>query len=184
MPMTLTRSILSIFVPGGIALAPWLLYIAVRFPSAAAFYDNYSTPANFVIIAAIIVTGTIFETWGATLEKRWDTKREEKYEVLDNWYAYLARSIDPEPVGYRYISRTVTTMYFELTMIFASFSLIIGGAAVVSSQWPKLAAYITLTSIVLGAASARYFRFQAYRSHRLLCKTRREINQRLADASA
>ena len=183
MPLNLTRSILAIFIPGGVALAPWVLFLTVRFPSVRDFYSEYSTLVNFVMFGAIIVVGTIFETWGANFEKRWDDDREEKYEVKENWYQYLSRSIDPEPVGYRYISRAVTSLYFELTMIFGSFSFVIGTAAVASTLYPRFAILFMGASMLIGALVARFFRGHANRSHRLLCESRKEINERLEKAS-
>lgn len=180
MPLNLTRSILTIFVPGGVAISPWVLFFVVTFPPVANFYSSYPVMVNFVLVGAVIVVGTVFETWGANFEKRWDDEREEEYSVQENWYQYLASHIDPEPVGYRYISRAVTALYFELTMIFASVLFFVGVAAIVASVRPIFSVPIALFALFLALVSRWYFHKQARGSHRLLCKSRKEINARLA----
>ena len=177
--MTLTRSLLTILIPGLIAIAPWLL-VVVQHTEATLGFGRYPTLANALVFTSAAVAGSLFETAGTFREVAWDKEREAEFAVQENWYTYLARTFDKEPVGYRYISRLVTTMYFELSMSLAV-PLFFFGAAVSASL--RFLEYWPLFGIVaLGAAmvSGYYFHNQARLSHLVICKTRLQLNARAA----
>ena len=66
----------------------------------------------------------------------WDREREAQFQIMENWYPYLARSVSPEPVGYRYLSRLATMFYFELSMLIATVPFSLGAAALVWLRFP------------------------------------------------
>lgn len=178
MPMTLTRSLLSILIPGIVAAAPWLLLLVAETEIGDA-YTRYQFIANTLLLALIVVVGSVFEGIGTFLEVLWDKERDAKYQIDENWYDYLARSFENEPVGYRYISRRATTMYFEISMSIAIPIFVAGCAVLLGNSYPDEWLYIALASLILGAVLAIYFYWQGRCTHKVLCVTRKELMQRL-----
>ena len=179
MPMTLTRSLLTILIPGLIAIAPWALAF-MYLTSTAMDVAKYSALTNALIFASSAVAGALFEGAGTNFEVSWDKERESEYGVTDNWYLYLSRSFEKEPVGYRYISRLVTTLYFELSMMFAIPVFFLGVGAVTMLRFPENSVVLALGSLVAMVASGIYMHKQAKCTHRVICETRLELNQRVA----
>ncbi len=182
MPLNLTRSILVIIIPGGVAVGPWLVLVFQTWPEVGDLYEAYPILWNCVFFGIVVIVGTIFENFGSSREVRWDKNQESTYDVQENWYRYLSREVDPEPVGYRYISRMVTSLYFELTMTFATISFFLGSAMIAFFSDPKFHVFYGIALIIVGLLLSIYFEIQATQSHGLLCKTRKEINQRLDSA--
>jgi hypothetical protein len=183
MTMTLTRSLLTILIPGIVAASPWLLAL-VQNTEATLGFDKYPSLANALLFAVVAVAGAFCEGLGTTIESRWDKERESDYSIKENWYVYLSRSLDKEPVGYRYISRLVTTMYFELSMMFAIPSFLLGGCLLASLRFPDYWCLFAILALTAGVASTLYLHWQARSSHRVLCETRQELNARAPTSTA
>jgi len=180
-PTSLTRSTTTILVPGIVALTPWVLAL-VQHTSATLGFKDYPTIAHTIFLAAVIVVGTLCEGLGTFLEASWDKGRESEFQVQENWYAYLARCVDREPVGYRYLSRLVTAMYFELSMLFAVPSFVVGCAYLAYRRFPDNAPlWVAVGSIGVGVSVA-FFGWQARATHGVICATRRELVQRMPAA--
>lgn len=179
MPLNLTRSILAILVPGGIAVAPWLILVFQTWPFLAEQYKAYPFLAHGLLFGIIVIIGTVLESIGSTMEERWDKQRGKEYSVLEHWYAYLSRSIDSEPVAHRYISRLVTRMYFQLTMTYATVLFSLGFATMAFLAGSKMLIIIGLVLIAVGMGTSIHFEIQAKNTHLELCEIRRELNTRL-----
>lgn len=181
MPMTLTRSLLTILIPGLIAIAPWLL-ILVQHTSATLGFGEFTTLANALVFASAAVAGTFFEAQGANLEVSWDKELDSTHQVKENWFIYLSRAVDREPVGYRYVSRLATTLCFELAMIYATPIFVVGACALAAFRFPSFVVVVTISvgGLILTVASSVYFYLQARCTHTVLCETRKELNVRTA----
>ena len=179
MPTTLTRSLLVVLIPGSIAVAPWLLAL-VQHTSATLGLDQYRPLSYVLLFACAAVAGSVFEGLGTFVEVHWDKKREATYAVRENWFKYLSRTFDNEPVGYRYLSRRATTLYFELSMMFAVPIFAVGAGLLASLRFRDHACWIAGVSILAAIVSILYFYWQASCTHKLLCETRLEINARLS----
>lgn len=180
MPLTLTRSLLTVLIPGLIAIAPWLLML-VQHTDATLGFGEYTTLANALVFASAAVAGSFFEAQGSKLEVTWDTEREDEFNVTENWLVYLSREFDREPVAYRYLSRLVTALYAELAMMFAA-PLFLGGAAVLASlRFPDGWLLFAIVGLVAVVASGCYFHRAARLTHKVLCETRRDVNARLEE---
>lgn len=175
MPLTLSRSILVILVPGIVAIAPWCLLAIMRIPAATDIYQTYQTAVNAVLFALAVVFGSCLESIGSRREVRWDQQQEQRYNVREAWFTYLAESSPVEPVGNRYIARTVTTMYFELAMSLAAPIMFLGIATnFLLEQSPS--GWILGTSLSVAVAiSGYYFHRSARDTHRVLCEARLEL---------
>lgn len=179
MPMTLTRSLLTVLIPGLVFIAPWLLML-VQHTEATLGFSEFNTLANALVFASAAVAGLAIEGVGTHIEVTWDKEREKALSVKEHWYAYLARKIDPEPVGYRYLSRLVTTLYSELGLLFAAPSFFLGSGLLAALRFDGHALWFVTAGVLVAIASAFYFRWQARHTHEQLCVTRKELNERLA----
>lgn len=178
MPLTLTRSLLVVLVPGIVAASPWLLWIVKEWVNAAAVYQAFPNLITALLFAIVVVLGSVFEGLSTFLEVRWDKERESKYDVTRNWFVYLARTYTTEPVGYSYISRAVTTLYFELAMIWAT-SLFFLGCVVLVWRAEAVKPPIWIMLLACAIVSPLYFWWQARCSHQVLCETRQRLNDLL-----
>ncbi len=178
LPLTLSRSLLTILVPGVVAIAPWALAV-VQQTDASLGYGGYPVLGNALFFAAVVVAGSICEGLGTMLETRWDRSRERRFEITENWYIYLSKSFAYEPVGYGYISRLVTSMYFELSMLIATPVFAAGSWVLAATRFPAYQSRITLIAALFTLALAGYLYWQAQSTHAILCRTRRELNRRV-----
>jgi hypothetical protein len=125
-----------------------------------------------------VIAGSLFEIISGAWEVKWDRELEADMQVDENWYVYLSRSVSPEPVGYRYLSRIVTRMYFESNMALASLSFFLGSATIFFRS-QGITSVFSWSFIALVIIVPFAFKRSAIRSHFLLCETRREINERI-----
>jgi drug/metabolite transporter (DMT)-like permease len=179
MPMTLSRSLLTVLIPGLIAVSPWILAL-VRNTTATHGYGEFAAMGNALVFASAVVAGAICEGIGSHVEHRWDQVRESAYQVKENWYTYLSRNFSNEPVGYRYMSRMVTTMYFELTMMLAVPMFSLGACVLAVFRFPDLAFPLIPSVLLVGVIATAYFHWQAKSTHKVLCITRKELNERMS----
>jgi hypothetical protein len=177
MPTTLTRSLLVVLIPGLVAVAPWLLALEQGVPAALALKD-FPILGQALLFAATAVAGSIFEGLGTHFEVKWDLEREEEYSVAENWWVYLSRLHDSEPVGHRYLARLATTLYFELSMLFAVPIFLAGSAVLESIRFPTFQCWIVASAPIAIAAATAYFWWQAKSTHKVLCETRKQLNSR------
>ena len=173
----LTRSFLAVFVPGVVGLAPLLLLLVHAVPDAAFLNHEYPIFFQAAVLSIVIVAGTLFDGLGSRIEVRWDKAREVEYAVDANWWTYLARAHEHDPIGVRYLSRHAAGLAFDLSMYSAVPVFGLGGVALLAylrapAFWPIALA------IACGIASEFYYR-DALDTHELLCESRKELNARM-----
>lgn len=186
MPLNLTRSFLSVILPGAVATAPWLLYGAIILAPLRESYSQFGFLYNATAFGIAVVVGAIFEGFGSYIEKLWDRRigREARPSAAGenwvdaDWIAYLASNpAGGEPVAYRYFSRKVTTLYFELGMMMAV-PVCLVGVGVIASELGYQCAIVTS---VLGAFMAvMIFGWFARDTHEVLCHTRARVNDAMS----
>lgn len=178
MPIDLTRSVLAVFIPGAVALSPWLLALVLYTDATLGYIEKNNTLANAFLLAVVAVGGLVCQMTASWIEVGWDEEREEAFKVTENWYLYLANKVTPEPVGYRYMSRLATMLYFELTMLVATVPFSFGAALLVWLRFPDQRAELMIALVIGGLFVFWFFRKNARATHEVLCKTRRELNER------
>ena len=180
LPITPTRFLVAVLIPGIISVSPWLILLAEQWPQAREFYERYPVLGNALLLSVVIVSGSVIEGVGSYIEAAWDDARQREFAVRDNWYAYLAQDSHPEPVGHRYISRLATSMYFELGMMVSTPVLLSGIVAI--GFWTELRIPIGVTVLLLALAGIAtwFFRKAARDSHLALCTVRKELVARRA----
>lgn len=173
----LTRSLLVVFVPGIVGVAPWVLVLLHAVSEVSLLYRDYPVFFQAVVFAFVIVVGTAFEDSGSRIEVAWDKRREAEYSVEANWWTYLARAAEHEPIGFRYVARHAATLAFELSMGFATAAFAIGlSGLLIQAQAPTV-----WVPFILAVATGVVWLFgrTAYDTHELLCETRQELNFRM-----
>jgi hypothetical protein len=164
-------------------MSPWLFCLVLYSDGALGYAENYKTLAQAMGFAVIAVAGLVCESLGTWIEVRWDKERDLEFQVDENWFAYLALTISPEPVGYRYLSRLATMLYFELSMMSATVFSSIGLGTLLYLRFPERSCLSAAMTVAIPAVIIVWFTFDARKTHQVLCKTRRELNQRLAKSS-
>jgi hypothetical protein len=182
MPMTLTRSLLAVLIPGIVAMSAWLILLAT-IPIAGNLYKEFPVLGNALLFAIITIAGSVCEGMGTLIETRWDQARESKYSVDRNWYEYLARPLSPETVGHRYMSRLATTLYFELSMTIAILSFGIGTIVLAHKVLDKSLCLFSVFTFISCVVLSKYFYWQAGNTHETLCKVRCQLNSRLSSSA-
>ncbi|WP_193090087.1 hypothetical protein [Advenella sp. FME57] len=177
MPHILTRSLLTILIPGIFAATPWLLFFAHS--GLPIDLPNHVVIQAAVAFSFVAILGSIFEGLGSFIEAKWDHKREQEFDIKSNWEIYLASAFEFPPIGYRYLSKLVTNLYFELAMVFAAPCFWLGLAILANSYSLFHPNLILIAVIILIWVSISYFKMQAYHTHQLLCSTRQSLNARL-----
>jgi len=142
-----------------------LLIFESQLPEYDKFYGKYSLLVNACLFALVVIVGSVFEGLSTLVEVRWDKEREATYGVEKNWYDYLALVCAAEPVGFQYISRTVTSLYFELAMMWASVLFGLEVIVLLALNSMPLGAVIMFVFTVL---LPLYFRWQAKKFHKVL----------------
>jgi hypothetical protein len=179
MPVTITRSLLVVIIPGLIAIAPWVLWLALKIDSFGELYKSYAGLLNASVLGLAIILGSILEGLLSNIELTWDREREKKYRVRQNWFDYLAHEFGSEPVGFRYLARMATAMYFELAMMAASAIALLGVALLLIERAEGPWKGASLIVVIAGGLVAQFFYGQAKATHEVLCEGRKEINARL-----
>lgn len=184
-PSDLTRSFLTILVPGVVALSPWVLLLIWN-TSAGASLKDYPALANIFFFAAVSVVGSVCNGFGTLVESFiLDECRNQKYEVDEYWFRYLSHVPGKEPVGFRFLSRLAGVLSFELAMFWASFPFVIGSAVLTDQLFPHLGGRLVYgVAALLVIVLPSFFFCMAAITHHALATTRREVLQRIERACA
>src|SRR5258708_512858 len=109
------RPIVTLLIPGGIAILPFFLFAIWMFPSLAALVGANHTETAMILTLIVIGVGLVCEDLGSHYETRLDNKAKSNDSTFDSvWFEYLRKAFDPDPVGRRYLRTLVTRLKFEL----------------------------------------------------------------------
>ena len=179
MPITLTRSILVILLPGALTAAPFMFYVLYSNPEYLAWYKEHENEAYFFVFSFAVIIGSIYEGISSLVEVKLDNRLRTSFPNIEQeWYDYLCHQYSPEPVAFRYMSRRATTMYFEFSMAYAMPIIGIGSYINLArvdyfQNW-----YEGLPVVFLFVALAYYFFRQAMENHLVLSRVRYELYKR------
>jgi hypothetical protein len=136
---------------------------------------DFPTLAHSILFSVVVVAGCICEGVATFLECRWDRalQRSGAFDVDGDWLAYL-RAKD-ECIGVRYLSRLVTTLYFELCLLMAIPFLSVGLGLLILLHAEDENGFWAAAVVVVGSLVALYLRYQAKSTHQLLCQTRQKL---------
>lgn len=165
------RPLVTLLLPGAVALSTWMAIILNRYPGLRKFGADYSTEASLLLLCAALFAGMVIEDFGSRLESRFDAvlNKETKGALAQVWSGYLRVAFKTEPVAEKYLTTLVLRLKFELSAVFGVLIAAVGFLFVPPAMghrgWAALAA----------AALALYLAVEAKATHRLLHQVRTEI---------
>jgi len=72
LPLNLTRSVLTILIPGAVASAPWLLWALIELDPIGNYYLQYAFPIYVFSFVVAVVIGSTINTVVSYVELTWD----------------------------------------------------------------------------------------------------------------
>ena len=111
------RPLVTLVIPGGTAIAPYLTYFYLEYPSLRLTISNHGAEAVALAALASIFFGLVIDDLGTHIEGGWD--RSLSPEDESNWFRYLRFAFRYEPIGHRYLRNLVLRLKFELASYIA-----------------------------------------------------------------
>ena len=170
------RPLVTIVVPGSIAISPYLFITIQYFPELTKFWNDNSSVFIWILFILVLAIGLILEDIGSLIEQLlWSNlikRKDEKY--LNEWDQYLQLYLKDEMVGQRYLRTILVRMKFELSMAPALFIALVGFAWLsrITNIWSTISSI--LVSIGIGVLGL-YLLWESYLGAKLLGNTRRII---------
>ena len=118
----LFRPLVTLFIPGAVAVGPYVLLIRFRFQdSCDAFWKEHPVAFLWVVLISVLAAGLVLEDLGSRIESSaWDRLLKRKSpESETEWRTYLRLRVNEEIVGQRYLDSILVRMKFELSMSLA-----------------------------------------------------------------
>lgn len=121
------RPLATLVLPGAFAVTPAFLCMRKLFPEFSEMCSANATETVLALSAVSLFIGFVLEAVGADIENHLDAKMQPQHEK--QWYEYLRRTMEPEPVGHRYLKTVLLWLKFELSMLAAIPIAAVGVAA-------------------------------------------------------
>jgi hypothetical protein len=112
------RPLITLVVPGTIALGPFVIIAAHYVPEIEKFWTAHPNAFTVLLSLAILTTGFVIDDFATNIEAHlWDPKLERKHKLhATNWKRYLQLQLKDELIAQRYLRTKLTQMKFELAM--------------------------------------------------------------------
>ncbi|HVF68475.1 MAG TPA: hypothetical protein VM914_12475 [Pyrinomonadaceae bacterium] len=121
------RPLVTLFVPGCIAVAPHIVVANYYAKQVGEFWDKYPSAFTFLAVIFALAAGLTLEDIGMAIERQWDKLiYKGEPEHIERWHEYLQLDVDDEIIAQRYLRLTLTWMKFELAMVPALLSFGVG----------------------------------------------------------
>jgi hypothetical protein len=170
------RPLATTIVPGTLAIAPYILVSAVYVPQIEQFWNDHPNAFAAAIAVIVIAAGLICEDIGSEIEAGWIDKRMKRRdpEFQTRWQRYLTLELDEHLVGRKYLKSLVLRFKFELAMIPALISLMVGlnwlNVLRLYLWWQNL---LVVDGFIL--VSVGYFVYEAHQGAKVLDGVREQI---------
>ncbi|HVN87979.1 MAG TPA: hypothetical protein VMW17_24320 [Candidatus Binatia bacterium] len=174
----LFRPLVTLLVPGAIAIAPYWVVLQSRVPEVVTFKADNPSALVAILLVVIIAAGLTLEDIGARIEREvWDRRLRTLGEFANfdaQWHQYLSLKTQDEIVGQRYLRTILVRMKFEISTGPALIIHLIG------LIWVNhvLAAFSAGTMLQLSiayCALAAYLIWESYQSCYALAELRRDV---------
>src|SRR4026209_803514 len=99
-------------MPGFIAIAPYFIWLRLRFSGFDRIVQNNGTETALVLIGLAVLLGLILDGFGSHIETGWDGCYPPQH--VADWFLYLRHAFDVDPIGKGYIKFLVLKLKFEL----------------------------------------------------------------------
>jgi hypothetical protein len=122
------RPLATTIVPGALAVSPYIAIAAVYVPHIVQFWHDYTNAFAAIVGILTIAAGLICEDIGSELEVNWIDRRMKKSdpEFHARWQQYLQLTPADNLVAKKYLKTLLLRFKFELAMIPALSSLLVG----------------------------------------------------------
>ena len=164
------RPLVTLVIPGAIAIAPNLLFLREQYPALRAIPIRGTAETITAFTVLSIFFGLIIDDLGTHIEDGWDNRQLDVHQ--SNWYRYLRFAFKTEPVGHRYLRNLVLRLKFEL----ASYVAIL--VSLPGCLW-LLVAYLDpyqwLPLITFSVLLAIWLRHEAHCTHGALQRVRHHL---------
>jgi|ERR1051326_2804271 hypothetical protein len=116
----------TIVAPGACVSAPYL-WAFVSPTKVVAFIDRHEAISVLLGLFVCVTAGLFVESVGSYVEYYLiDLPKENRAEILDDWWHFLRTKWPNEPVGLHYLRRILVSFKFELNTCVAAFGTIPG----------------------------------------------------------
>jgi len=111
------RPLVTIVIPGAIAIFPFVLFVNGHFPALAVYRDTHE-PVYFTVVALLtLCAGMLMGDLGTYVEDWFDKLLAHRYpKALEQWYAYLRQDTSAQTIGHGYLRAALLYLRFELTL--------------------------------------------------------------------
>jgi hypothetical protein len=164
------RPLMTLFVPGTVAIVPWLIGLMQRNPEFYKLINENRTEASLCLVLIAASVGMLLEDFASHIEALIldrEMNDETSGEHTTNWNKYLRVAYKAEPVGARYIRTMLLRMKFELNMAMSLVFVAFGVFATTLAFWTS--GLIAASACGLGAI----FFLEGRMSHSVLSETRK-----------
>jgi hypothetical protein len=72
------RPLVTILIPGGLALSSWMVAILWKFPAVKDLIGRNHTETAWILVLLMTAIGIMIEDWGARVESAWDTAADKR----------------------------------------------------------------------------------------------------------
>jgi hypothetical protein len=171
----LFKPLVTLLVPGAIAVGPYVLVAHGRIPACETFWKEHSVAFVSVVLIGVIAAGLVLENIGSRIESGWDKLLGRKIKGFeDDWHAYLRLRNTDDVVGQRYLRTILTRMKFELS---AAPALVFHIFGMVWVKWLfDVPGWLDLIIIILFLIVLTiYLVWESFSSAKVLAKVRADI---------
>ena len=170
------RPLVTLVVPGAIALGPYLIVARNYFDEVKTFWDDHPSAFVAVLAICILAAGTILENIGTAIERLWDRRLNKRTgnKHDKDWHDYLKLEVKDEVIGQRYLRIAVTWLKFELAMLPALFLFWLGFLWVNHLHEVWSAGYFFWFSVVVWCLGL-YLGYESWRSAKALAAIRKDV---------
>jgi hypothetical protein len=116
----------SLLIPGTVAAAPWIALAWGDPHPLKKFVDANQAIATVSGVFLIVAVGLLIESIGTFVESRVVDRATTNADVTERWYKYLKIAWVREPIGQRYLRRTLAMFKFELNLLVAAAPTTVG----------------------------------------------------------
>jgi hypothetical protein len=172
------RPIVTLVLPGTIAVGPYTLILARYVPAVERFWTAHPDASTALLVLAVVAAGFVIDDIGSFVEKLlWDKRldaRTPDRQHTNRWYEYLKLQLNDELIGQRYLRTKLTQFKFELAMAVA-LPVFWSGLLwlhLLNPIWSYVG--FGMVTIVI-FAGATFFLWSSWESAKLLARVREKI---------
>jgi len=174
------RPFATLVVPGAIGLTPWSVLAYCASPIGRDIWQVHPIATGMGLFVGSLGAGFVFENLGARIElwlDRWIVRSRPDHLAI--WQRYLLLTLQPEPIGQRYLRTILLRFKFELAILASIPFHLFGWVWLASETGAPTVSFVgtIIGFLVLGV----WFIAEAVSSGKILGDVRRSLVMRFGD---